>query len=217
MNLNLYEGRPVHITTHWGDEFEGIADVYSREYCWHEYGVDEDAIKFQFYILFERDIQKIEDLPTERLCGFSGSEHAPEAVRELYRDLKHVWCAETCAPRMRAEWTPENPTRGQCSITAFLVQELFGGVVRGIPFRDGTVHCYNVLDMDNAEDPACEEIIDLTSEQFDDDEIDYEQNTEMFPDTNPIQSRKEHFANREKYGRYLLLKERLAAYRAEKT
>ena len=214
MELNQYQDKPVRITTDWGDVFEGVADIDSPDYCWHEYGVDEQAIHFPFYIIFEHDIRSIEDLPPERLCGFAGAEKAPEAVRELYRDLKHVWCAETCAPRMRAEWTPENPTLGQCSITAFLVQDLFGGVVRGIPLRDGSVHCYNVFE-DDERDPG--QIIDLTSEQFDEDEIDYEQNTEMFPDTNPIQSREEHFAKKEKQERYLLLKARLEAYRKEKT
>ena len=214
MKLSPYDGKPVRIKTKYGDEFEGVADVCSADYCWHEYAVDEEGIKFQFYILFERDILTIEYLPPERLCGFAGSEHAPEAVRELYRDLKHVWCAETCAPRMRAEWTPENPTLGQCSVTAFLVQDLFGGAVRGIPLRDGGVHCYNVLDMPGED---LDEIIDLTSEQFDEDEFDYEQNTEMFPDANPIQSREAHFAKQEKYERYLLLKERLEAYRTKKT
>ena len=46
---------------------------------------------------------------------------------DLYGKLSQIWCAETCAPRLRARWTPENRTLGQCSITAFLVQDLFGG------------------------------------------------------------------------------------------
>ena len=28
--------------------------------------------------------------------------------RDYYDMLSHIWCAQTCAPRMRAEWTPEN-------------------------------------------------------------------------------------------------------------
>ncbi len=44
--------------------------------------------------------------------------------RELYDALSKIWCAETCAPRMRDNWSEDNYTLGQCSITAFLVQEL---------------------------------------------------------------------------------------------
>ncbi|MCR5005383.1 MAG: hypothetical protein K6A77_05720, partial [Clostridiales bacterium] len=40
--------------------------------------------------------------------------------KDLYDVLSGIWCAETCAPRMRKDWTPENKTLGQCSITAFL-------------------------------------------------------------------------------------------------
>ena len=42
---------------------------------------------------------------------------------DLYDALSQIWCAETCAPRMRQNWTPENKTLGQCSITAFLAQD----------------------------------------------------------------------------------------------
>ena len=42
-----------------------------------------------------------------------------ETPVDLYDALSHVWCADTCAPRMRQNWTKENMTLGQCSITAF--------------------------------------------------------------------------------------------------
>ena len=43
---------------------------------------------------------------------------------DLYNVLSEgIWRAETCAPRLRGGWTRENKTLGQCSITAFLVQE----------------------------------------------------------------------------------------------
>ena len=48
---------------------------------------------------------------------------------KLYDALEKIWCADTCAPRMRDEWSPANKTLGQCSITAFLVQDIFGGKV----------------------------------------------------------------------------------------
>lgn len=114
-------------------------------------------------------------------------------LKDLYDALTKVWCAETCAPRMRENWTEENRTLGQCSITAFLAQDIFGGIVRGIRRPDGNYHCYNVVG-------DC--VFDLTSEQFGDERLDY--------GDNPEQLREVHFAKEEKRLRYELLKERLA-------
>lgn len=41
--------------------------------------------------------------------------------RDHYDILSNIWCADTCAPRMRDKWSVHNPTLGQCSITAFLM------------------------------------------------------------------------------------------------
>ena len=83
-------------------------------------------------------------------------------------------------------------TLGQCSITAFLAQDIFGGEVYGILRSGGNYHCYNVVG-------DC--IFDLTSEQFGDEVLCYE--------GNPIQSRRVHFAKEEKRLRYEYLKRRL--------
>ena len=64
---------------------------------------------------------------------------------DYYDLLEDIWSAETCAPRMRGDWTPENRTLGQCSITAFLAQDMFGGKVYGVPLGDGNFHCYNTV------------------------------------------------------------------------
>ena len=58
---------------------------------------------------------------------------------DLYDALTHIWCADTCAPRLRDGWTEDNKTLGQCSITAFLAQDIFGGEVYGI-FRRKHYH-----------------------------------------------------------------------------
>ena len=58
--------------------------------------------------------------------------------KHLYALLKKLWTRETCAPRLRDKWSAENPTLGQCSITAFLAQDIFGGKVRGIVLPDGS-------------------------------------------------------------------------------
>ena len=113
----------------------------------------------------------------------------------MYEALSHVWCAETCAPRMRTDWTQENMTLGQCSVTSFLAQDIFGGEVLGVLLEDGNWHCFNrVGDL----------MFDLTSEQFPEGELDYSVYSE--------QSRETHFAKEEKRQRYELLKEKLRDY-----
>ena len=118
--------------------------------------------------------------------------------RDYYDLLKKIWCAETCAPRLRENWSPDNPALGQCSVTAFLMQDLYGGKVYGVPLEDGNFHCFNVVD-------GC--LFDLTSEQFGDTKLDY---------TNcPEQFRELHFAKEEKRQRYETLKKRLLEYISE--
>ena len=130
---------------------------------------------------------------------FYGSEHSglKPANREyafvgslggLYRLLLGCWRRETCAPRMQEKWSEANPTCGQCSITAFLVQDIFGGEVYGVPNGDGNYHCFNKVG---------DAVFDLTSEQFDH-PLAY---TLAFP-----QSRETHFAKAEKKERYEVLK-----------
>lgn len=120
--------------------------------------------------------------------------HSPQALYDLLCD---IWCVDTCAPRLRQEWTPENKTKGQCSITAFLAQDIFGGKVFGIPLGGEAIHCYNVVR---------EQIFDLTSEQFG------EKASELQYKDNPEQFREIHFAKEEKRLRYEYLKKTLEEY-----
>lgn len=114
---------------------------------------------------------------------------------DLYDALSDIWCAETCAPRMRENWSKENKTLGQCSITAFLAQDIFGGKVCGILRSGGNYHCYNVIG---------DTKFDLTSEQFGEEILKYE--------NNPEQLREVHFAKEEKWKRYEYLKAQLRKY-----
>lgn len=115
-----------------------------------------------------------------------------QTPKDLYDALSGIWCEYTCAPRMRKDWIKENQTLGQCSITEFLAQDIFGGEVYGIPREGGNFHCYNVVG-------DC--IFDLTSEQFGEEQLNYEHN--------PKQSRSVHFAKEEKRQRYEYLKKEL--------
>lgn len=112
--------------------------------------------------------------------------------RALYDLLLKVWCSDTCAPRLRKDWSDANKTLGQCSITSFLVQDIFGGEVYGVPLPGGGFHCYNVVNGVK---------FDLTSEQFGQEKL-------LYDDTH-LQRRNEHFADEEKKARYELLKSKL--------
>lgn len=114
---------------------------------------------------------------------------------DLYDALLNVWCEYTCTPRLRSQWSMENITLGQCSITAFLAQDIFGGRVYGILRDGGNYHCYNVV---NGYD------FDLTSEQFCGENLNYS--------GNPEQSREVHFSRDEKRQRYEYLCNELKKY-----
>ena len=122
---------------------------------------------------------------------------------DYYDILSKIWCAETCAPRLRNKWSADNKTMGQClgqcSVTAFLIQDFFGGEVYGILRPGGNYHCFNVVG-------NC--IFDLTSEQFGDEILDYS--------VCKKQSRETHFANEEKRKRYEYLKARITEYFKER-
>ena len=111
---------------------------------------------------------------------------------DLYNSLLKIWCEYSCAPRMRNNWSEENITLGQCSITAFLAQDIFGGKVYGVLRPSGDIHCFNVVNG---------VVFDLTSEQFKGEELMYTQNQE--------QSREKHFSKLEKKERYEYIKKQL--------
>ena len=113
--------------------------------------------------------------------------------RDLYDILLHLWSAKTCAPRLREKWNKQNPMLGQCSVTAFLAQDLFGGSVYGILRPGGNYHCYNAVPTPQG---IC--VFDLTSEQFGEEVLCYADN--------PEQLRSVHFAKEEKRLRYEALK-----------
>ena len=123
------------------------------------------------------------------------NEFSVKNPKDLYDALLHVWKKDTCAPRMQKDWSVDNITLGQCSITAFLVQDIFGGLVYGVKLKDGNFHCYNVIGTSK---------FDLTSEQFKGEQLEYSDKY--------VQLREEHFKKEEKYKRYLLLRKDLKKY-----
>ena len=45
MDLNKFDGKCVRIITTSGEVFEGIVSYDDREYAFHEYGHDEEALR----------------------------------------------------------------------------------------------------------------------------------------------------------------------------
>jgi hypothetical protein len=81
-------------------------------------------------------------------------------LANIERAIWEAWSLDTAEED--DGWTPENPSRGQCDITALVVQDLLGGEVLGADvFLDGARiegHMWNRL-------PSGIDV-DLTREQF---------------------------------------------------
>lgn len=90
------------------------------------------------------------------------------------------WLRAAWSPESSSLWTEDNPARGQCGVTALVVQDRFGGEIRKTPTESGT-HFYNYISGQR---------YDLTAEQFDEqpEYLDLSSNREeAFDDTNPKQ------------------------------
>lgn len=90
------------------------------------------------------------------------------SLTEIERAIRANWSPGTCDPVDLPDWSIENPARGQCGVTALLLQELLGGELLLAPVSrsDGSrqgVHYWNRL--------AGGVEVDLTREQFARDEI----------------------------------------------
>lgn len=157
---------------------EYVADMRDRR------GEETRVLRMETYGFYGHETADVK----ARISDYPGI----ETPKDLYRALWPLWTRETCTLRMQDGWTEENRTLGQCSITAFLAQDIFGGRVWGIPLEEGGWHCYNA-----AED--C--VFDLTSEQFGDRKLDYALRHE--------QLRHDHFMQPGKRERYEALKEAL--------
>ena len=62
---------------------------------------------------------------------------APADAEALRRRLERAW-----SDRTSSLWTPDDPARGQCSVTALAVQHLCGGEILKTPTPAGP-HFYN--------------------------------------------------------------------------
>jgi hypothetical protein len=77
--------------------------------------------------------------------------------------IRACWSTDTCDPVDLEDWSDANPARGQCAVTALVVQDILGGelLMADVHHADGArqgVHYWNRL-ADGVE-------VDLTRAQF---------------------------------------------------
>lgn len=89
-------------------------------------------------------------------------------IEELKLLLLKSWTKETCSPGYREEWSSENPSLGQCAITAMVVHDFYSAKIMRCMTSTGS-HYYNIID---------DKIVDLTVEQFNGEIPDYEHGEE---------------------------------------
>lgn len=120
-----------------------------------------------------------------------------KTLGDLYIVLRKCWSKETAYKSCQKEWVPNDPSYGQCAITAMLVYDMFGGTIHRIRVNGGGTHYFNRLDG---------RYIDLTREQFDlyNIPVDYEPNEMM--------NRQYCGKNADTQKRYELLIQRITEY-----
>lgn len=80
-------------------------------------------------------------------------------LNDLFELLLNCWERETAYPASQVDYDKSNdPTYGQCAITATIVNDLFGGTIHKIRVNGGGTHYFNKIE-------GC--YIDLTRDQFD--------------------------------------------------
>ncbi len=89
-------------------------------------------------------------------------------INQLKKLLENSWSLETCSPGLKSKWNENNPSLGQCAITALIINDYFGGKIMRCMASSGS-HYYNLID---------EEIVDLTVEQFQGEIPEYEKGEE---------------------------------------
>ena len=130
-----------------------------------------------------------------------GNNNVIDSLDQLFGILLEVWRKETAYPSCQKDYDGDNdPTYGQCAITATLVCDMFGGTVHKIRVEGGGTHYFNKIN---------DHYIDLTSDQFDlyDIPLKYDNNEEV--------PRKYCATNADTQKRYQLLVQSVSKWLAE--
>lgn len=76
--------------------------------------------------------------------------------KDIIRIIEMSFTKETCYPNLQDKWNSDNPSLGQCAVTALVVNDFLGGKIMRCESETGS-HYYNLIN---------NEVIDLTSSQF---------------------------------------------------
>ena len=89
-------------------------------------------------------------------------EERPFTLTGLESAIRASWSIETCDPTDVPEWTPDEPSRGQCAVTSLVVHDLLGGELleAEVDHADGTRQGYHYWNRFAGVD------VDLTRRQF---------------------------------------------------
>lgn len=119
---------------------------------------------------------------------------------DLLKALNMAWCRETAFSGDRKNWTIDKKSTGQCTVTAMIVFDYFGGkIVRGYSEKYKLFHYWNEIDGEK---------VDLTYDQFSD-KKDISFTNIMY------KSKKDLMKIRSVRIRYVLLKEKIDKYFAK--
>lgn len=77
-------------------------------------------------------------------------------LNDIKKLLHYAWSKETCVSSQREEWSKDNPSLGQCAITALIINDIFGGEIMRCMSPSGS-HYYNLIN---------NTVVDFTVEQF---------------------------------------------------
>ena len=111
------------------------------------------------------------------------------SLRAVEDAVRSAWCRETCDESDLHDWSPLNPARGQCGVTALTLHDLFGGdlLLAEVHFPDGSLQGYHWW---NRFPGGLE--VDLTREQFDATEVVQEPRTVTRPAGLPTRGREQY-------------------------
>lgn len=71
-------------------------------------------------------------------------------------EFRNAWCRETAHLSYRDKWSKDNPSVGQCLVTALVIQDKYGGDIYACKIGSNS-HFVNIIN---------ERIVDKTAEQF---------------------------------------------------
>ena len=119
----------------------------------------------QKYYFYGDECRDMECKPIAQFPGITN-------LLELFAVLEQCWAKDTAYPSCQEEWVANDPSYGQCAITATLVFDMFGGSIHKIKVAGGGTHYFNKLGG---------RYVDLTREQFDlyNIPVNYEPNQEV--------------------------------------